>query len=70
MNVQELQDKKLVLEKELLNLIGEKLEKFRKETGVYIEDVSIEMYNVTTRGELIKGKSSYMLVGVRCNITI
>ncbi len=70
MDIQELRDKKLALEKRLFDIISDELDDFREETGIHIVSVDIEMFDTTTRRELLLGQGSSVMTGVRCNLAI
>ncbi len=65
MDVVELKDKRIELEGKIALQVAELVSKFRKETGISIENVSVYMARVTAMGD---SQEEYIVSNVSCKI--
>ena len=65
MDVVELKDKRIELEGNIALQVAELVSKFRKETGISIENVSVYMARVTAMGD---SQEEYIVGNVSCKI--
>ena len=65
MDVVELKDKRIELEGNIALQVAELVSKFRKETGISIENVSVYMARVTAMGD---SQEEYIVSNVSCKI--
>ena len=65
MDVVELKDKRIELEGNIALQVAELVSKFRKETGISIENVSVYMARVTAMGD---SQEEYIVSSVSCKI--
>lgn len=67
MDVVEIKNKRIELERNIALRVGELIDKFRKETGVSIENVSVCMECVTAMGD---SQDEYIISNVSCKIAL
>ena len=67
MNINEIRKEKQELEKRILNFVSNELKTFEQKTGVYIEDINIEMRVIGVTGSPVEIVTP---ISVTCEITI